>query len=703
MLSRELADFLVELSIAMHKHAIYPPGHPLLDGAVDAVTRKLWGLLVDRSALSIGVASKQLIIEGVATDPNHPLLQELAQKLHRHQLGAMKFTRGVERDELSEVLATVAVDPGRMERPLGLMTVELSRRWDHVKVFSLTYDRLELLDDDAEKDKMSAGRAAQLWVGLARAALAADAASDDSTPLEPVVVAQAIDEHQREQAYDQVIVGYMLQIASELKSGTAEATTAESAALKSRISKMVKTLKPETLTRLLEMGGDVTQRRRFLFDATQGMTVEAVVELVKAAAATERQNVSHSMMRLLSKLAKHADSEIETKRVMADQSLRDTVTRLVSEWGLDDPNPEAYRRVLDNVSRTGAPKVAATTESSALECEPERIVEMALEIGVVGATLWRAVDRLERDGRIALLLDLIEGAPRRTAAAEILQHLALRDTLPRLLASERIDFTAVQRLVKHQGVSAVPTLLDAAEEVSDQKVRDRIYDLVGAAGPSARRLVARRLADAEASNAPASIQRDLLALIGRLTSTAEGGGGDESLAADVDVRRHLRHADANVRREAVKLLLRSPDREEALLTALGDDDSRTAYLGITAAHERCPPEGIKLIRARVDRGDFDPSLRALGIKAVATLRTRETLDWLIGRVVTKSKFFGRPRLAEMTPESAAALTAIVAVWRSDPAAAQVLDLAAKSRDPQVRAAVKGQPAANAARTGPNRP
>jgi len=176
MLSRELADFLVELSIAMHKHAIYPPGHPLLEGAVDAVARKIWSLLVDRPALAIGVARRQLVIEGVATDPNHPLLQELAQKLHRHHLGALKCTRGVERSEIAEVLATLAMDAGRMERPLGLMTDELAGKWNHVRLYALTYDRLELLDDDSPKqeNKMSLGRAAQLWVGLARAALAAE-------------------------------------------------------------------------------------------------------------------------------------------------------------------------------------------------------------------------------------------------------------------------------------------------------------------------------------------------------------------------------------------------------------------------------------------------------------------------------------------------------------------------------------------------
>src|SRR6185437_5402301 len=91
VLSRELGDFLVELSIAVHKHAIYPTGHPLLDGAADSVTRTLWGLLAERPLLSLGVARRQLVIEGVATDPNHPLLQELAQRLHRHHLGAIKF------------------------------------------------------------------------------------------------------------------------------------------------------------------------------------------------------------------------------------------------------------------------------------------------------------------------------------------------------------------------------------------------------------------------------------------------------------------------------------------------------------------------------------------------------------------------------------------------------------------------------------
>ena len=44
-LSREFSDFLIELSIALHKHAMYPSGHPSLGPAaagVAAAPRTCW-------------------------------------------------------------------------------------------------------------------------------------------------------------------------------------------------------------------------------------------------------------------------------------------------------------------------------------------------------------------------------------------------------------------------------------------------------------------------------------------------------------------------------------------------------------------------------------------------------------------------------------------------------------------------------------
>src|SRR2546423_5676977 len=357
-LSRELGDFLVELSITLNKHAIYPHGHPLLDVAVDGVANRLAMLFVgDRDSLSIGVARRQLIIEGVATDPLNPVLKELAQRLHEHHVGAVKFVRGIGRDELAEALSALAIDPVRSEKPIGLDTERLGELWQHVRFFPLTYDRLQLIEDDPQgeppsADQMAAGRATPLWIGLARAALVSDTSdpttrrgdADDSSALEPATVARAIDEHQREEAYDQVIVGYLLQIGEELKS----AEGAEAAGLQRRVSRLVGSLKESTLERLLEMGGDKAQRRKFLLDASQGVTVEAVIDLVKAASAAEGQTVSHSMLRMLSKLAHHPSSS--QTRAKTDPTIRDVMRRLVDDWTLDDPTPDAYRQALQHMS-----------------------------------------------------------------------------------------------------------------------------------------------------------------------------------------------------------------------------------------------------------------------------------------------------------------------------------------------------------------
>ena len=156
-LSRDLADFLIELSIALHKNSIYPVGHPLLAGAVDALVLRLARLLQDRTSLSLGVARQQLVIEGVVTADNNSLLRELAQRLHRHHLGAVKFLRGVARDEVADLLQTIAADAERSVTPLGLRPPEEMRRWAHIRAFPLSYEQLELA---GEQRKPSRGAAA---------------------------------------------------------------------------------------------------------------------------------------------------------------------------------------------------------------------------------------------------------------------------------------------------------------------------------------------------------------------------------------------------------------------------------------------------------------------------------------------------------------------------------------------------------------
>jgi len=682
-ISRELADFLLELSITLNKHAIYPSKHPLLDLAIYGVANRL-ALLFDgqRESLSIGVARRQLIIEGVATDPYNPVLKELAQRLHKHHVGALKFIRGIGREELADALAALALDPIRTEKPIGHDLERVGELWEHVRFFPLTYDRLQLIEDDgsgeaAGPDQMGAGRATQLWIGLARAALVSDTSgaptgpspsedAEDNAALEPASVARAIDEHQREEAYDQVIVGYLLQIGEELR--TTEGP--EAAGLQRRVSRLVGSLKEQTLGKLLEMGGDKAQRRKFLLDASQGITVEAVIDLVKAASAAEGQTVSHSMLRMLSKLAHHPSAG--GPRQKSDPTIRDVMRRLVDDWSLDDPNPEAYRKVLENMSSSGGNGDAAAS-AVPTECEPERMVQIAIEVGAMGPQVRAAMAALCKSGRASVLLDLVERAPDADAGAPVWEFLLGERVLDSLLDQERADVPLIGRFARRIGVPAAPALITATSAHEDAKVRVQFYDLLESLGDPVGPAVAEGI-----PTASPAVQRELIALIGRLGA----------VPANFPVMDYMLNPEALVRREAVRLLMRDPRaRDEATMAALSDVDDRVVFVGLTAAQENCPPGAVDLIKHRVDRGELDSQLRTMGIRVVAHQSSPEALAWLLGFVVSETRWSRRPKLRPSTPEMLAALSTIASLSSNDPAAVAAIRLAEQSKDAEVRAKV----------------
>src|SRR5439155_42143 len=267
-------------------------------------------------------------------------------------------------------------------------------------------------------------RGAQLWVGLARAALVAEAVGGDDAPppaSEPTMIAKAIDDHPRSAAYDQVIVGYLLQIADELKhSGGAEAT-----ALRRRTSKLVGALQPGTLRRLIEMGGDNAQRTKFAIDATHGLAVDAVLEIVRAMADASHKTVSDPLVRMLSKLAQHAEQGTAEARPQADEALREQVRTLLQGWTLEDPNPDAYGKALHRMAAASpATSARSTWQQSA---EPLRIVQTALETGVLGFGAWRAIERLVAEHQVGNLVDLLAVSPSTPDVAPLSTRVASPD------------------------------------------------------------------------------------------------------------------------------------------------------------------------------------------------------------------------------------------------------------------------------------
>ncbi|MGH7538619.1 MAG: hypothetical protein ACREMF_08300 [Gemmatimonadales bacterium] len=681
-LSRELSEFLIELSIALHKHSMYPEGHPSLGPAAAGVVRRGELLLQDRPSLSLGVARSQLVIEGVATDPKHPVLADLAGRLHRHHLGAITFNRGLDPVEVQDMLRTLAVEADRTGQPLGIGDPAKLTAWKHVRLHPMTYERLELLDQapglppDLASDGASADetftrdarvRGAQLWIGLARAALAGRIGEDDPPPTKPAVIAKAIDDHPKSEAYDQVIVGYLLQIADELKRAGGQ----EAVELRRRTSRLISEMRPDTLRRLIDMGGDSAQRRKFVLDATHGMAVEAVLEVVQAAADASRQSVSGSLMRMLSKLAAHAEQGSPQARPLADHALRDQVRALLSGWELNDPNPEAYGHALQRLSQA-APMFAAPTEQLYAP-EPDRLVKMSLEVDVVGPNVWAACAAMVDQGRLAELVGLLEEAPPETNAAQQLWVRAVStDTLRWLLANEPVDFATVDRLLPRLGERAADPLLDALAEAEVRATRRAVLARLIRLGPVLGPNITERLADERWY-----VKRNLLGLLDEMPELPVGFSALQWLA----------HPDARVRIEAFKIGLKSPEeRDRVIIQALGDPEGRLVRLALIAAMREVPAGAVPRVIALVHNRQVPLDLRLQAIRVLGASRSPSAVDVLVGLTDGGRTLLGRHRLLPKSRELLAALAALAAGWGRDPRATAVLARAAMSADPDVRAA-----------------
>lgn len=715
-LSREYSQFLVELSIALHKFSMYPGGHPALEPATEAVIARAEPLLLDRTQIAFGIARRQLIIEGIATSETQPVLRRLAEALHRHHLGAVTVMRGVDPFELGEALRALAREP-EIEGPLGLQRTVAQLTWPRLRLHPLTFDGLTLASEAPITGTAGAGgglRGAELWIGLARAAMsggqgeavapgsgdgaggggAGDPGPDEATAgtptvidpdavdlgsdaarLEPSAIARAIDARAGAAAYDQVIVGYLLQISRELKAGGG----ADMAALRRRTARLIGALSPETLRRLVEMGGDLAQRRAFVLDAAQGMAVDAVIDIVRAAADASGQTISHGLVRMLSKLAAHAEFGASGTRPLADAALREQVGELLAGWQLADPNPTGYTAVLQHVAVSpvrGPVSPVVTLGDEPLD--PLRLVHMSLEVGEPGPMIDRAIDALLRAGRAGALLDAVDGAPDPDGpvAARIRARLIGEHGLRVMLDGTTADFEALDRLESRLSEDSYAALLDLLVTSEHRLVRRRLLERLAVAPVDLGPLIAARLADPRWF-----VQRNMLVLLERLGR----------LPAGVSLTPFLTHDDVRVRHEAIRVQLRLPgEREAAVRAALADGHPRLVHRGLVELQHECPAALVHEVAAVALDAQAGDEIRELAIRALGRAVDVQAVEPLLGLVAGGRTLLGRQKLAAPTPAMRAALAALAGAWRSDPRADALVRLAAASTDPDVRRAAAAE-------------
>lgn len=667
VLSREQSEFLLDFLGAQQRFAMYPVGHPLLDPAVESLHRRLNTLFLERASVAIGVTPSQLLLSGVPTDPDHSLLRDLSSRLHRKNIGGLKIYRGVGKTELTSFLGVIATDQDTIETGLH---DEPSAQWPHIKLFGLAYDRLLLMDDAEEEmplfDPLGGSWAGRLWLSLARASVGDHLSDEAAAKVQPEEIAGQINQQGKDTRRDDKIINAITDLADACH-GRARA---ETIALQRQLSRLIGALSAETLQRLMHMGGNFDRRRKWLFEASKIMTADVILALVEAAAKASNRSLSPAMLQVLSKLSNHVDQGPPRTRIRAEQALRQRVRNLIATWSeASRPGSSEYESFLEQLPAGESDFEPVLVYGP----EPQRIIMTCLELGVVQAGTRRAVDRVIEKGETGLLLDLLDRLPSDDpVGAELKGWVWTSGTMSRVLALEPVDLDTLARLSQRVGIAGLGALLDALSNAKERKTRARLIDIITHLGPSVGQEIVRRI-----SGSPWFVQRNLLKILGALPELPEG----------FSIAGCAQHPDPRVRHEALRIMLRDKlRRAEALKRALEAPDPPTVRLGIMAAADGCPAGIAPLLLHRIHAGGLDPQLRAVAIKAVAAVDNPNVVAALLGLSMMKGTLPWLRKLAPKTPELLAALQGLAAHWPYHPEAAKALQLAARSKDVEIRKA-----------------
>lgn len=659
-LPRDVIVFLVQFSAALNKTRAYPPGHPVLIAAVESVVQHLIGLLSSRGTLTIGIGAHQILVDGAASDLTHGVMRDLASRLHHHQLAAIRIAQGIGVDEIEGMLSMLADETWRQGRPVGLILQEWEEPpWEHIQLESLPLEQLAL----ADRQRGAGDRKAEdVWKGLAAVVIG----GEDGGPVDPEAMAAAIGQRADDASVARAVFGWMMDAGYAIE-GTPEAPASQ------KVEDLIGALGPEKLYQLLQKGTDETGRKAFALASARSLPVGATIEVLRAAE-DEKNQLSHSMLRMLRKMASHSGGHSAPVVPGADAALRDSVRQLLCEWTATEEHDLKYRQFLELMSKPhgNRPSIAPVDGERAAPASM-RLVHMGLELGIAPPSVLRGVEDFVRAAPLADVIELLEKGGEGPADEALRAGLAQPANLGPLLRDEGEAEDQLDRLMDLLGMAGLEGLLEALE-VSESASRRRwlLKRLESFGGEIAPALVA-RLPDQ-----PWFVTRNLLGLLGTI-----------GLPPGFTVMPYTDDPNAKVRWEAYKILMGGTiERAEGISKAAWDRDDGIARLALSAALEDCPAELSEALPSLLRTRYQDHDLRVLAIKLLATRPTPASRHWLVGQVEVKG-WFGRKRVGRKSPELLACLTVLREHWPNHPEVVAILKRALKNRDQEIRDAASG--------------
>ena len=674
-----MQQFMMRFAGALNRRRAYAPTHPMVLAAEALWLDATQTALSHRSTLAIGVARHELLVDGVPYDARSSVARELAGRLHRRGVGSITFEAGLSIVDVRDALGWMAREPGGADdTPPANGRLHITRT---------AYDLLIL--DDAIRDAQSA--IASLWRVLAEVTgiqpdLAAQAAAampeefaglpliDEETPDGTIGFdTDAILTRLRDRLKESAVARRTAVALMELTNHGVATSDDGRALIGAQLLSLLERLGRAALNPIVKSLADTAAQQRFVSQTIDVLPIADAVSWLDTAAAANGQQISHSLLRLMSKLSTVAADRGD---VASDSAFRDAARDLVDGWTLADPNPVQHVELLDRIAgyeRASRNKSLKKNGPSSATIESSRLVQMALELDTVGDDTVAAVEALVASGSGRTLMQWIHATGATSAATE-LRRIATSDKAVRqLLLTEPVDRLDARAMLEILDITSADTLLDVLSEAGTKGTRLLVRQRLAEFGESITPRLIARLTDG-----PWYLIRNVLSLLHDSTAQRTGDGAAADAIAEL-----LSHKQAQVRIEALRVLVRMDGdrRLAALERALHDDNERVVVVALQeladeqGEHDAAPTTLVTQLMALVDSGAHSDPVRARAIRTLAASRSDAVREWLIAQVSRRSMILRRLTLVEPTQSAVSALHVLTRVYGDDPAAARVLAIA----------------------------
>ncbi|MBA7523928.1 hypothetical protein ES705_16065 [subsurface metagenome] len=687
-----------ELSLAIKTMGIYPSDHPAIKASVERLYAIMEGVLEASPELKLGIAQKNLLVDGQFLDKTNEIFRDFALQFHRRGVASITFKKDLNVEELRMFLEVASTEPKMLQKKGGFLRLCQEKKISHIDIVEIDYEKVlgveEGIGEAAEEGKVRSDE--EIWVDLIRSL-------ELYSGLKLGEVEHNFLLHLEEEP--DKMVAYLEGVASKGSLGMSNLggvavrktinsignyifknLPQEKEVHRKKLAEVVSHLNPKLRIQLIDAEIDIEPGQiDVVTEIIPDLSNSVIVEMMTLAVSGEGR-VTERLVKLFHKIVPEEERKREIIPLFGD-SLADMsgkedflyMRRLIENLFLSKPTEEfvseMYRKALkelneqissisgikeytDSLNERRIEEQASTVlmDLIRLETESSDYVEIAKNLGKVGMD-FLLTGRYEKAKEIIEAL-IEEAGPEkgrtdgeRNACKEALEKLRdigiVHDLVTALRDWDREKYETIHFILLHMGEIAVVPLLEALGRETDSSLRKKIISVIVGLGEEAIPEIVRRFSDKNWY-----VVRNMVRILREI--------GMEKAVRYLNMP--LKHEDPRVRKEVVYALSTIGGGEALRLISLMTDDpdgevrrGAIKYLGVMRNKESVPLL-MKLIAQRNPFGHKN-YLIISGIEALGEIGAGEAVPGLV-RLLRKSTIFARSRNDEVRIAAATALEKI---------------------------------------------